>query len=331
MTTAREVAVRAGVSASTVCRVLSGDPRISTVTQKAVKAAVRSCNYRVNHSARNLKTKKSFSVGLIVPELVNDFFMQIASGIENELRKNGYTLMICSAEENRECEKERIDFLTGRGIDGLIIIPSGNSPLPYRRLLQEKLPFVFVDRTVQKIKAHAVLVDNTEASYRAVSHLLSTGARRIAYIGGNLSLTTAQERYKGFFSAVNDHSVSVPDEYIKTGDFHSESGYRLMDALLSLPELPEYVFITNYFMHIGAAKRILEKYGKKTSPVLIAGFDDMELSSLLGNTVVTVIQPVAELGKKAASILMEILSQPEKKKMPEVLRLSAQLKIHETK
>lgn len=309
--TVKDVAKAAGVSAATVSRVINNDPRISDDTKEKVLSCIKSLDYKINSIARSLKTNKTYTVGFISPEIPNDFFMSIAKGVEDELRKHGYNMIICNSNESIEQEQDRIRLLCEKCVDGIVIIPATAEGKHYRQLKKHDIPVVLADRLVSNFEADAVLVDNINGSYSAIEYLINRGLRRIGFIGGDITLTSAGERYEGYKRALQDYCVPVEKEIIKFGDFHVQSGYNLMKEMMMLEDPPEHIFISNYFMHVGATKFLLEYKDTLKKPVYIASFDDMELSSILGFCSVRVAQPVMEIGSRAAQLLLSRINHEE--------------------
>ncbi|MBI9107883.1 MAG: LacI family DNA-binding transcriptional regulator [Spirochaetales bacterium] len=302
--TVKDVALKAGVSTATVSRVLNNDPGIKPQTRKKVKTAILDTGYRMNKAARSLKTSRTGTIGLLVPELVNDFFMTVAQGVEDELHNSGYGMIICNANENRRDEEDRINLLIEQCVDGVIIIPASSEGRHFNKLRRAGIPVVMVDRLVEGFEADAVLADNVNGAYSAVAHLISSGCRRFGFIGGSLELSNFSERFEGFKRALTDYNIPVEEPIIKFGDVHVESGYDLMEELMNQDNPPQNIFIANYFLHVGATKYLLNNRETASSEIRIAGFDDMALSSILGFSSVTVSQPMREMGRRAAALLL---------------------------
>ena len=302
--TAKDVAKLAKVSPSTVSRVINNDKRISQKTRDIVSAAIEQLDYTVNNIARSLKTRQTYTIGFIAPEISEEFFMRVAKGAEKVFQEAGYSLIICNTNDSLEEETARIKLLHEKQIDGAIIIPSTNDGSAYNILLDENIPVVLADRNVVNFQADTVLVDNVNASYAAIEHLIHNGARRIGFIGGSRTLSNAQERYDGYIRAMGDYNIPIEERYIRFGDFHIESGFDLSKELLEQEIPPTHLFISNYYMHIGAVKYLIETESATPFSVSIASFDDMQMSALLGHASVTVQQPVVEIGEKAANLLL---------------------------
>lgn len=322
--TVKDVAKLAGVSTATVSRVINNDPRISEKTRKKVLKCIDKLGYRINNIARSLKTNRTYSIGFICPELANNFFMSVAKGVEDELRKQGYSVMVCNSNESVEEEKERFKLLAEKCVDGMIVIPASNEGMHFNLFKESQIPVVLVDRLVDGFSADAVLVDNINGCYSAVEHLINKGYRRIGFIGGDMRLTSAKERYEGYSRALGDYHIPLESGIIKFGDFHAQSGYEMMKELMESGNPPEYIFISNYFMHIGATKYLMEQQREIKNKVSIASFDDMELTSILGFCDVIVDQPISEIGYKAAELLMERINGGDSV-FPQIVRLKTNL------
>lgn len=324
--TVKDVAKSAGVSTATVSRVINNDSRISDKTRRKVLKSIKELNYRVNTIARSLKTNRTYTIGFISPELANDFFMGIAKGVEDELRKQKYNIIVCSSNENIEEESDRIKLLCDKCVDGIILIPSSSEGKHIKKALTKDIPIVLVDRLVSDYETDAVLVDNVNGCYSAIEYLIGQGHRRIGFIGGNVGITTAMERFEGYTRALKDYCIPMEKDIVKFGDYHYESGYMLMKELMELEDPPQYVFISNYFMHVGATKYLIKNRSSIKIPVSISSFDDMELSSILGFCRVRTAQPIFEIGSKAACILISRINH-EVIEFPQIVRLKTELKI----
>ncbi len=302
--TVKDVAALAGVSTATVSRVINKEKGIRHSTRARVLEAVKTSGYRVNTFARSLKTNRSRTIGLISPEIANDFFMNIARGVEGFLEKFGYSLIICNTNESAEEELRRAELLIEKNVDGVIIIPATNSGKHFSILREAGIPVVFADRLTSDYQGDAVLVDNQKGSFEAISWLIEQGHSNIAFIGGSPELSNARERYDGYLQALEVHNIKKDNRLILTGDFHVDSGCRLMEQLMKLPDPPGQVFIANYFMHVGAIKYLISSSINPPVSPSIGSFDDLELSSILGYASVSVSQPVRDIGSKSAEILL---------------------------
>ena len=323
-TTVKDVALQSGVSTATVSRVLNGDPRISAETTRRVRLVIAELGYSPNHFARGLKTSRSYTVGFLAPEFLNEFFMGIAQGVESRLRDDRYSLVIGSSSEKPEEEKARLETLLNQGVDGLIVIPSGSSGLHFEAAVRRGIPLVLVDRTVEDFSSDAVLVDNINGTYQAIEVLLLKGNTRIGFLGGDQGLTSARERYDGYRRALDDYRVPLDESLVRFGDFHTASGFQLMRELMEQDDPPPWVFVSNYFMHIGATRFLMENRNRLPVVPSIVSFDEMELSFSLGYCRMIVRQPIREIGTRAAEFLLSRISG-EFTGAPRLARLKTEL------
>ena len=230
--------------------------------------------------------------------------MEIAKGIESSLKAKQYSLIICNSNESAAEEKDRIALLLRTCVDGIIIIPASDEGEHYQAIQNAGVPVVLVDRLVKNFVTDAVLVDNSNGTYRAIERVIQDGCHRIGFIGGDQRLTSARERLEGYHRALNDYQIQLDPDIECFGDFHIETGYQLMSQLLSLPEPPTAVFISNFSMHVGATKFINEHRNQLSSIPAIVSFDDIELSFALGYCTTIVRQPTLQLGQTAAELLL---------------------------
>lgn len=322
--TVKDVAKLASVSTATVSRVINDDRRISEKTKAKVNSCIKSLDYKINSVARSLKTNKTFTIGFVCPEIPNDFFMTVAKGVEDELGKFGYNVIICNANEDIKKEEDRIKLLCEKCIDGIILIPSSNEGRHLNILTELNIPVVLADRLVDNFTTDAVLVDNINGCYEAIEYLINKGQKRIGFIGGDIRLTSANERYEGYKRALADYAIQLDEQIVKFGDFHVQSGYELMKELLSMEDAPNDVFISNYFMHVGATKYMIEHIESVKRSVSITSFDDMELSSILGFGDIRIKQPMLELGSRAAQLILSRINH-EDNPFPQIVRLKTTL------
>ncbi len=303
----KEIAQMAGVSAATVSRVINNDPRISADTRDRVRRCIKKAGYRMNTVARSLKTRRTHSIGLIVPQLAEEFFMRIAHGIENELRQYDYSILICNAGERVEQEKDRIDLLLEKKVDAMIVIPCSGETSHFKALKDSGIPVVIVDRLVGGFRADSVSVDNLEATRSAINAIAEAGYRRIAFIGADNAISTARDRHAGYLEALRDRGIEPDGSLVSFGDFHQESGYRIMRELMALDNPPDHVFIINYYMSLGAVQYLLEGGAICREGIAISNFDELSSSRLLGPVAFTVAQPVVEIGAESARLAMRRL------------------------
>ncbi|MFA5851374.1 MAG: LacI family DNA-binding transcriptional regulator [Spirochaetales bacterium] len=303
--TMRDVALALGVSTATVSRVLNDDPRVKERTRLEVRTAVDKLGYRPNQVARSLKTRATRTVGVIAPGLASLFFMQLSESMENELAAHGYSLIVCSSRESVENEKKRMQLLAAQLVDAIVMIPSSNKGDHLYLSKGKDIPLVFIDRVASGVLADAVVSDNENGAKEATRALIADGYRRIGFIGGDLEVSTARERYDGYIQAMKEAGLEPEPDFMRFGSLHVESGYRQMAEMLARPDAPEAYFIVNADTHIGATNYLMTEGKAFRDKIVFASFDEMEYSPLLLFCRYSVQQQVEEMGKTAARILLE--------------------------
>ena len=275
----------------------------------------------MNELARGLKTSKSMTIGVLIPEINNVFSMNIISNIENTLLQNGYSTIICDFRNDAQLENEKLNFLINKMVDGIIIMPLHITADDLSRI---KIPFVLVDRAINNVGCDTVLVDNLGASYNAIEHLINCGHKRIGIICGNKKIYTASERLKGYINAFDDYKLTIDQDLIKYGSYDLQSGYDLLIELMSSNNPPTALFVTNYEMTLGSIIAINEKGIKIPDDLSIIGFDNLEMSRIVNPPLSIVAQPTEEIGKTAADIILKRL-KGDMQDFPEIISLKTDL------
>ncbi len=269
-----------------------------------MQKAIVDLNYKVNTVARSLKSKRTLTVGVVAPEIANVFFMRVAEGVEDRLGDDGYAMIVVSSRENSDREARAVELLLEKQVDGVIVIPASNKGDHLQALHRAGVPTVLVDRLVEGFDADAVLVDNEEATYRAVRRLHADGRDNFAFIGGQHTITTAAERYRGFVRAHQDIGRPVEERNVRFGDFHTESGFRLFGELVAQDDPPTTIMVANYFMQIGALRYVSLHRDRVPANLFLASFDTSEFSAVAGVPGLSIAQPIDRIGRRAAEVLL---------------------------
>ena len=307
MSTIKDVAKLAGVSMSTVSKFING----GTVREdklESIRNAIETLDYRVNPFARGLKVQRNRTIGVLFPDIIAPFFGSILTALDKTLRENGYHTLISCYGSNHGMERSNLKFLICNGIDGLIYVPEDLSCEEYEELTATyNVPTVLIDRLIQGVNTDAVLVDNAEAVYNAVSHLISKGHQKIAIISGPKSVFSAKERQIGYLRALTDHDVLYNDDYFVTGENTFITGYQGCETLLMLPDPPTAVVTTNYNITLGMITLLHERGLHFPDEMDAVGFDCVEICTILKPPLPVIYQPEAQIGQTAAHYLMERL------------------------
>lgn len=307
----KDVAKKAGVSTATVSRVLGDFPGVRDKTRKKVLKAVTELNYEINAVARSLRQKKTNSIGVIVGNVLSQFYSVIAKSVEDTANKFGYHTILCNGDENPEKELEYLKVLKSNRVDGIILTPTGKNSKYVQHLINSITKVVLLDRLIEGVDCDAVLVDNTNGAYKAVKHLIDQGYKKIGIVGGYLDRTTGAERLKGYLQAIEEAGIAKDDSLIKIGNFKKESGKRLTKELLEQSNKPEAIFATNIDMSMGALIAIKEMGLTIPDDIGIVCFDDSDWALILEPPITVIKQPVYQLGSTAAELLIKKIENKE--------------------
>lgn len=305
MATIKDVAKMAGVSISTVSKYINGG-HVREENVQAICDAIAALDFRVNPYARSLKTHRSRSIGILLPDMTAPFFGSVIMSLERALRERGYHSLISCYSSNHGLERDNLQYLISTGIDGLIYIPEDVSAEEFYELTAHRnIPVVQVDRMIQGVDSDIVLVDNADVVHRAVTQLLDKGHRRVAIITGPKSVFTAKERQVGYLRALSDHGVLYDDELFISDDNAFATGYRGGKTLLKLEERPTAVICTNYDITIGLVTAARELGVRIPEDMDVVGFDCVEVCTMMNPPLPVIQQPEQLIGQTAANYLMQ--------------------------
>ncbi|MDC7126607.1 MAG: LacI family DNA-binding transcriptional regulator [Spirochaetales bacterium] len=311
-----DVAKEAGVSTATVSRAFNRDPSVLPETREKVFSAAKKIGYVFNDTARSLKTQKSRTIGFICPELSNNFFMEIAEGIEIELNHHGYHLLLRHTQSNPEKEETAINDMLSRRVDGLILIPSDENKLPSILKTSLSTPCLTVDRSWHNQNFPEIITNNKHVTTKAIEYFYRTmlskneQGEEWIYIGGHEQISTAGERLRGFKEAMDKLSISNWRKEIN--NFDAEGGYTAAKKIFaSLPYNQEKginIFVANYFMNLGVTEFLLENRIPK-SMIRMCAFDYSPQHKLFQYSKLFIHQPHLEMGTKAVETLFAMLNE----------------------
>ena len=323
--TIKDVAALAGVSTATASRVLSGNPATSPGARARVTAAVTELDYRPNAQARALRNTRSDSLGLLVPDVRNPFFADLAHTVEQVALVGGYVTLLGNANERKEQQDRYLDTLISRRVDGIIVAPLGDGSGSIRSLIERKIPTVFVDRTVRGITVPSVTTDSEAGIRQAVEHLASLGHTRIGYISGPQATSTGRDRFAAFLAAVAETGLSQDPELVYFGDFQSASGSAGMHALLELREPPTALLAADSLMAVGAIALLHQRGLRIGTDLAMIAFDDIEWFALLNPALSVISHSVEDMGRIAVEMLLQVIAgdSPESVVLPSELIIRA--------
>jgi len=309
--TLNDIAARAGVSASTVSRVLNGQAetyRISGDTERAVHRAASELKYRANHLARGLRLSKTHTLGVVAPDISNPFFAHIIKRIQSAAHGHGYSLVVCNTDETVELEREQVSLLYRKRVDGLIAMPVGQHFDHYEDLIEKGVPLVLVDRGSDEVEAPWVAIDNYQGAFEATEHLLAAGHGRIALIQGLPGTSTNTARVRGFRDAHRARGLPVEEGLIVGGDFREQNGYLETKLLLQLDQPPTALFATSDLITLGVLDALAEEGVSVPGDMSLLSFDDFDFAPHLKCPLTVVRQPKEMIGEVAVKLLVELLN-----------------------
>lgn len=297
-----------GFSYSTISRVLSGKAdafRISVKTREQILEAAARLNYRPNILARSLRLKKTMTVGLIVSDIQNPFFGELASRIEQGLRAHGYSMILCNTNEVPENEEFYLRLLVDRKVDGILIAPIHTAEWRAMEALVRTTPVVLVDRIFTDTALPWVTSGNAEAAESVTRELLGRGYRKIAFLGGPPETHITRARFRGYRKAMVEALDRLDESFVLTKGYTSQAGREMMLRLLEQRPDVEAVICVNNLVFFGAAGPVNEFELRQARPVMMAGFDIGEYASLLKRPLISADQDLAELARNAVGLLLE--------------------------
>lgn len=307
MATIREVANRAGVSVATVSRVVNDSGFVSDDLKERVRDAMASLHYQPSALARSLRRSETGNVGILLPQLDLPFFSALAYAVEKRLYRQTFRAFMCSSEEDVVKESAYIDMLIQQRVDGLILVPMGQSELNLRRVTESGIPLVLVDRDLEGIDISKVLADNRGGGYTATEHLLSLGHRRIGVICPPMHSHPIVMRLEGYRQALTDWGERPyqPTLISTVNVYGFEEGYEAALKLLQGPEQITAIFALTDVLALGAIKAAHTLGLSVPKDVSIVGFDDVPVASYSSPALTTIAQPISRMGETAVQLLLE--------------------------
>jgi len=325
--TIKDLARELKLSPSTVSRALRDHPDISPKTKKRVVSLANKLDYHPDSIAQSLQTKKTKTIGVIVPEIKQPFFASVINGIEELAYAAGYTIIVCQSNETADREVLVTRSLGSHRVAGLLVSLSRSTEnLDHFKVLQRRgVPIVFFDRVSNDIEASKVVVDDYKGAFDVVEHLIKSGYKRIAHLAGPKNLSISKFRLKGYMDALQQENLSFDDSMVVYGGLDNTDGIVGFQKLLNLETLPDAIFAVNDPVATGAFVMIKEHGMKIPDDIAIAGFSNTYMTSLLDPPLTTVEQPSYEIGKTAAQLLMEQINSNDENFIPKFIVLKTHL------
>ena len=311
--TIKDIAERCGVSVTTVSRVLNEKPDVNDETRARVLKVIEDSNYRPNGMARSLVINQTYSIGLIIPDINNPYFPEVARGVEDQAQDSSYSVIFSSTDNKLEQEQEVIDLMLQKRVDGLIVSLSLANRDILKRLEARNIPVVQLDRRIPDSIYPAVMIDNQRSAYKAVQFLIDEGYKRIAHITGDLQTVPGQDREDGYRKAILDNDLRLVEDMIIEGDFSKQAGYNAMNQMIASDNLPEAIFAANDMMALGVLEACRDAEIRIPEDIVLIGHDNISISNLVYPALTTMAQPKYRLGRQASKMLIDLINIKQKK------------------
>jgi LacI family transcriptional regulator len=302
-----DIARRAGVSQATVSHVLAGrmtEFRISNATAARVQQMAEALGYRPSALARNFKNHRAYSLCLAVGDLTNPFWAGLAMGAQREADAHGYTLVVSHTGETEDKERQVVDMVRERRVDGAILAPSHHKSKHFAAIATERLPIVFVDRTIDGLDVPSVVTDSVAGLKLAVDHLVERGHRHIAYLSGPTEQSTFRDRLKGYRQALARHRLRPGPFAVVVAPGDADTAREAVSGLFDPRGRATAIIAANFWLTVGVLRAA-------PADVVVVGFDDLFLVDLFRRSVTTVVQPVEDLGRHAVRLLLNDPHSPD--------------------
>jgi DNA-binding LacI/PurR family transcriptional regulator len=332
MPTIKEVADLAGVAVGTVSHVITGSVPVSETLRRKVQAAIRELDYHPNHVARSLKTSKTMTLGIIVPDMTIPFFPKVIRGAEAAARERGYSLMAVNSDDNGVRQRDLLTLLRSQRVEGiLLVLAAGPTPVnQITRMTTAGIPIVYVDRIPDRLPVDSVSVEDVSAAQLGVGHLIAMGHRRIAVVTGPLSLKNERQRLLGYRQSLDAAGLPINEELIWNGNLLPDDVAALCRERLNGVARPDAIFTTNGPTGLGTLRALRDCGLKTPEDIAFATFDELTVDDLFLPAVTTVVQPAFEIGYGAAEILLRRIERRDVSEEPITVRLSAMLKVRDS-
>ncbi len=311
--TLNDIASKLNVSSVTVSKALRGHPDISKETTKLVKQTAAELGYSPNFMARNLSSRKSNMIGLVVPKIAHHFFSSLIENVYACAFENNYEIILTVSQEDAELEKKHIQTLLSMRVDGIIISISQSTKdfEIFKKIMEREVPIVFMDRIPNLPGCNTVTVDDRGGAYNVINHAINLGYKKIAHFAGKSSTNIGIERIFGFKQAMNDHGLEVNPGWIIEGEFGERHGYDSFMKLYKEKNLPDLIFAVTYPVALGIYMAAREVGVKIPADIDVVCFGNSQVQSFLSPPLSCVNQPTDQLAYRSMELLMERIDDKE--------------------
>ncbi|NNC12879.1 LacI family DNA-binding transcriptional regulator [Planctomonas sp. JC2975] len=320
MATYKDIQRATGLSLATISKYFNGR-NVLEANREAIESAARELDFRPNEFARTLRSRRSRTVGVLLPALDNDFHLTIIAGVEEELRPRGISVIVAASPDPRD---ETVDLLMGRMVDGIVTVTSAHD-VPALRAAAEQVPVVMVDWYIDDIRADGVFLDNDAAGALGARHLLDHGHRRIGFVGGEPAISSMRLRTQGFERALACDGVAVDPTLQRLVPLTVEAGYEAAHELLALRPRPTAIFTANYELTLGTVTAVNDSGLRIGRDISVVGFDSRELAQALVPKLTVIVQPTRKIAQHAAQLIADHIESRGERPVPRIEYLDPQL------
>lgn len=315
--TIKDIAKEAGVSRTTVSRVLNNSGYVKEETRQRILDVMNRLNYTPSAIARSLSTNKTNTIGVIIPQINDPFFGEIIKGISEVATESDFNIILCNTNDNIDQEYKFLEVLMQQRIQGIIITPtlarSERNKKYLKHIKDSGIPVILVDGHIKYNEFSGVFIDHVQGGFEATEALVKNGHKKIAIITGQMDSRPARERLRGYKEALLTNDIDINENYIYYGDYTFKTSYELTKEILELKDRPTALFVTSNMMMLGSIKAINEQNLKIPDDIAIIGFDKIDILNIIGMNFSFVNGPTFELGKTAMTMLNDVLINKDNK------------------
>jgi LacI family transcriptional regulator len=311
--TIKDIARIANVSYATVSRALNNHKDVSDDTKRKILGICEQLGYSPNAIARGLVTKSTNTIGLLVPDITNPFFPEVARGVEDEASKRNYNVFLCNTNWDIMKEISYFQLLLGKRVEGIIIAPVSDGTFNLAAKYTDRLPIIFIASKIDDSSHNYIVIDDIEGVMMATEHLISLGHKKIAFIGGKEGTSTFKDRLEGYKIALENNGIKPDPELVKSYGYRKESGYNGIRSLVESSNMPTAIIAINDIVALGVIEAAEEIGLNIPDDVSLIGFDDIPYASLPKIKLTTISQPKYDMGRESVNMLFDKLSQENSK------------------
>ncbi|MEW9123210.1 MAG: LacI family DNA-binding transcriptional regulator [Thermotaleaceae bacterium] len=310
--TIKDVAKKAGVSISTVSRVINNSKPVSSEIRQKVLEVIEETGYSPNPVARSLVMKKSQLIGVIIPDISNFFIGEILNGIEEIGKMYGYDILLCNTYGDLEQELRYLKLLRAKQVEGIVLMTWYMHDKLTEYLAEEEIPLVLINRNTSQLDIPSVSIDNFKGAYEMTKYLIEAGHQSIGFIRNNLDKDAfGFEQYRGYKQAMEESNLEINERLLQYGNFSLEKAYQIVKQFIEEKIVPSAIFATSDVMAIGAINALLDHGYKVPEDVSVVGFNDIKLASIYRPNLTTIHQPIYDLGAVAMRMIIKLINEEE--------------------